>query len=53
MGIIKVGRSIYEDKIILQGKNVLSSLLCDIYLHQLHDEVDQIKKEWNMESEPH
>jgi len=33
MGIISVGGFIYEDKIILQGKNVLSFLLCDIYLH--------------------
>ncbi len=53
MGIISVGRSIYEDKIILQGKSVLSSLLCDIYLHQPDDEVDQIKKEWNTKSGPH
>jgi hypothetical protein len=33
VGIISIGRSIYEDKIILQGKNVLSFLLCDIYYH--------------------
>jgi len=44
MGIISAGRSIYEDKIIPQGKSVLSFLLCDIYLHQPDDEIYQIKK---------
>jgi hypothetical protein len=54
MGIISVGRSIYEDKIIiLQRKNVSSSLLCDIHFHQPNDEVDHIKKEWNTKSKPH
>ncbi len=53
MGIINIGRSIYEDKIIPQGKIILSFLLCNIYLHQPDNEVDQIFKKWNMKSGPH